>query len=367
MLSVGIVGLPNVGKSTLFNAITKGYNAEAANYPFCTIEPNVGTVTVPDDRLGELARLVHTEKIVPAAIELVDIAGLVKGASQGEGLGNKFLAHIRETHAIVQVVRCFEDSNITHTLDSVDPVRDIEVIQTELLLADLQSIQKQLDSWEKKAKSNDKVAKKTLELLKKLNTHLNAGQPARTLPLDPEETESIKTFCLLTQKPTLYVGNVAESDLQDLNANPHVRQLQAYIKDPNSLCFISGKLESDLQALAPDEAAQYLKELGVKSSGAQQLIQSAYRLLGLASYFTAGPKEVHAWTFKLGMKAPECAGIIHTDFQKGFIKAEILSYEDFIAYNGFLGARDKGKIRLEGKDYVFQEGDIAVFKFNKTQ
>lgn len=369
MLKVGIVGLPNVGKSTLFNAVTHTHKAEAVNYPFCTIEPNVGIVEVPDDRLPILAKMVHTEKIVPAAIEFVDIAGLVKGAYQGEGLGNQFLANIREVDVIVQVVRCFDNEDILHNMGNVDPVRDIEVINTELLLADVQSVEQQVERWGKKAKSADKEAVAMHQLLKRLSEHLNAGHPASSFTVEDEEKPLMKQLCLLTQKPVLYVCNVSEEDLQSGQENSYFQAVRDYLKQStNALyCMLSAKLESELVDLSKEDAQEYLASLNLKDSGVNYLIQTAYRLLGLASYFTAGVQEVRAWTFKLGMKAPECAGIIHTDFQKGFIKAEVVSYDDFVKYNGFLGAREKGKVRLEGKDYVFQEGDIALFKFNVTK
>jgi len=376
MLRVGIVGLPNVGKSTLFNAVTRTHKAEAANYPFCTIEPNVGCVEVPDERLAILARLVHTEKIVPAAIEFVDIAGIVKDAYKGEGLGNQFLANIRETDAIIQVVRCFEDDDIVHTMGKVDPIRDIDVINTELLLADVQSVEKQVDTWAKKAKSNDKTAVATHRLLQRLYAHLNDGKPASTFDVNEEEAIWMKSFGLLTRKPVIYVCNVSEKDLSNPSDNPYVRAVKEKVASVSdtatesnsrvSVCVISAHLEAELSELSREDARAYLESLNLKESGADTLIRSAYKLLGLASYFTAGPQEVHAWTFKLGMKAPECAGIIHTDFQRGFIKAEVISYEDFVADGGFVGAREKGKLRLEGKDYCFQEGDIALFKFNVT-
>ncbi len=377
MLRVGIVGLPNVGKSTLFNAVTRTHKAEAANYPFCTIEPNVGCVEVPDERLEILARLVRTEKIVPAAIEFVDIAGIVKDAYKGEGLGNQFLANIRETDAIIQVVRCFEDDDIVHTMGKVDSIRDIEVINTELLLADVQSVEKQVDTWAKKAKSADKTAVATHHLLQRLYAHLNDGKPANTFDVNEEEAVWMKSFGLLTRKPVIYVCNVSEGDLSNPSQNPYVRAVKekvASVPDVSSaksnshasVCVISAHLEAELSELSREDAHAYLESLNLKESGADTLIRSAYKLLGLASYFTAGPQEVHAWTFKLGMKAPECAGIIHTDFQRGFIKAEVISYEDFVADGGFVGAREKGKLRLEGKDYLFQEGDIALFKFNVT-
>lgn len=369
MLKVGIVGLPNVGKSTLFNAITRTHKAEAANYPFCTIEPNMGMVEVPDERLPILAHLVHTEKIVPAAIEFIDIAGLVKGASQGEGLGNQFLAHIREVDAIVQVVRCFDNTDILHTLGTVDPLRDIEIINTELSLADLQSVEKQADNWAKKAKSGEKEAIAMHQLLQRIQVHLNSGQSARSLALSEEDAARIKTFGLLTQKPILYVCNVSESDWQKGTENhSHVSAAQKILQtDPKaSSCVLSAQFEADLSELSKEEAREYMSTFPAHDSGVNTLIQTAYRQLGLASYFTAGEKEARAWTFQQGMKAPECAGLIHTDFQRGFIKAEVVSYDDFVQNGGWIGAREKGKVRLEGKEYVFQEGDIALFKFNVT-
>ncbi len=366
MLRAGIVGLPNVGKSTLFNALTRTRKAEMANYPFCTIEPNVGIVEVPDSRLEPLAKLVHTQQLVPAVIELVDIAGLVKGAYKGEGLGNQFLANIREVDAIVQVVRCFEDSDILHNMGNVDPLRDIEVINTELLLADLQSVETQLERTQKRAKAGNKDDLALVALLQRVQEHLNGSQPAYTLTLGEEEVQRFKTLGLLTGKPVLYACNVAEKDLSNPTANAYVQRVQEWARQHTGCecCFISAKLEAELADLPKAEADDFLKSLGVKDSGVSQLIRATYHLLGLASFFTAGEKEVRAWTFKQGMKAPECAGVIHTDFQKGFIKAEVISYEDFVKYNGHVGARKEGKMRLEGKEYLFQDGDVTIFKFN---
>ncbi len=366
MLRAGIVGLPNVGKSTLFNALTRSRKAEAANYPFCTIEPNVGMVEVPDDRLEPLSKLSKTLVIVPAVLELVDIAGLVAGASKGEGLGNQFLANIREVDAIIQVVRCFEDEDIIHTMGGVDPIRDIEIIMTELILSDLESATTQADKLRKKARGADKEAQASVALLEPLIEHLNSGKPAITFPLSPEDKVRLKTFCLMSAKPTLFACNVAETDLADPEANIFVQRVREYAKTHHGAesCIISAKLEAELCDLSREETLDYLKELGVADSGVSALIRATYHLLGLASYFTAGEKEVHAWTFPLGFKAPQCAGVIHTDFEKGFIKAEVVSYQDLIAGKGMAGAKEAGKVRLEGKEYVFQDGDVALFRFN---
>ncbi len=366
MLRAGIVGLPNVGKSTLFNALTRSRKAEAANYPFCTIEPNIGIVEVPDSRLEPLSKLSKTSVIVPAAIEVVDIAGLVAGASKGEGLGNQFLANIREVDAIVQVVRCFEDSDVIHTMGEVDPIRDIEVIMTELILADLESATAQAERLRKKARGQDKEAQASLALLEPLIEHLNSGKPAITLSISSEEQARIKTFCLLSSKPTLFACNIPESELADPSQNPFVKRVREYAKTHHGAeaCVISAKLEAELCDLSTDEALDYLKELGVKDSGVSELIRSTYHLLGLASYFTAGEKEVHAWTFPIGFKAPQCAGVIHSDFEKGFIKAEVVSYKDLTNAGSMSAAKEAGKVRLEGKDYVFQDGDVALFRFS---
>ena len=366
MLKAGIVGLPNVGKSTLFNALTGSHKAEAANYPFCTIEPNVGVVEVPDSRLEPLKQIANTQVVIPAAIEMVDIAGLVAGASKGEGLGNKFLSNIREVDAIVQVVRCFEDADVVHSMGEVDPLRDIEVIMTELILSDLQSVESQLDKNRKRAKGNDKEAQANVALLEPLLEHLNAGKPANTFEVSEDSKPLIKKFFLLSAKKILFACNVAESDLADPSQNPYVIKVQEYVKEHHDAgcCCICAKIEQELSELEPDEAQEYLSELGVQDSGVSNLIRETYKLLGLASYFTAGEKEVRAWTFTLGFKAPQCAGVIHTDFEKGFIKAEVISYEDLIEAGSMAKAREMGTLRLEGKEYVFKDGDVALFRFN---
>lgn len=366
MLRAGIVGLPNVGKSTLFNAVTRTRKAEAANYPFCTIDPNVGIVTVPDARLEPLAKIAKTSVIIPAAIEFVDIAGLVKGASQGEGLGNKFLSHIREVDAIVQVVRCFEDPDIHHVAGAIDPIRDIETIITELVLADLDSVKKRLEKVAKDAKRGDKVALAEEAVLKKLDPHLNAGKPAITLELTPEEKAISRLFWLLTDKPTIFACNVKESDLATSETNPHVVKVRDYAQH-HFACeavVISAQIESDLIDLSPDEAREFLKELGVQESGVGQLIRATYHLLGLRTYFTAGEKEVRAWTIHAGDTAPKAAGVIHTDFERGFIKAETVAYDNLIKCGSVAAAREKGLYRMEGKEYVVQDGDVMLFKFN---
>jgi GTP-binding protein YchF len=366
MLQAGIVGLPNVGKSTLFNALTRSRKAEAANYPFCTIDPNVGVVAVPDDRLEPLAKISKTSVLVPAAMEFVDIAGLVAGASKGEGLGNKFLAHIREVNAIVHVVRCFEDSDVIHTMGGVDPIRDIETISTELLLSDLESATSQLDKARTKAKGHDKEATAQVALLERVVAHLGAGKPANLLEVKDEEIPRLAQAGLLSAKPVLFACNVAESDLAHADANPHVARVRQYVAEHHGAgsCVIAARIEEELGDLAPADALAYLKELGVADSGVSQLIRAAYALLGLSSYFTAGEKEVHAWTFRKGMTAPQCAGVIHTDFEKGFIKAEVVSYADLVAAGSIARARELGRYRLEGREYLFQDGDVALFKFN---
>lgn len=365
MLQVGIVGLPNVGKSTLFNALTRSRKAEAANYPFCTIEPNVGVVQVPDDRLAVLAKVAKTGVIVPAAIEFVDIAGLVKGASQGEGLGNQFLANIRQVDAIVHVVRCFEDKDIIHNMGGVDPLRDIEIIATELMLADLESCEAQIEKTRKKARANDKEALANLELLEAVLDYLKAGKPVNTLPLGEEDAKRLKTFGLLSSKPVVFACNMAEKDLGAVHEQPYFQKVAAYVKEQHQTFAvpISVKLEAELSELSKEEAQVFLEDLGLKDSGVSALIKASYDLLGLASYFTAGEKEVHAWTFKKGMKAPACAGVIHTDFEKGFIKAEVVSYEDLVTRGSVHLAKEAGKYRLEGKEYVVQDGDVIHFRF----
>jgi hypothetical protein len=366
MLKAGIVGLPNVGKSTLFNAVTRTRKAEAANYPFCTIDPNVGIVTVPDARLAVLKDIAKTNVIIPAAIEFVDIAGLVKGASQGEGLGNKFLTHIREVDAIVQVVRCFEDADIHHVTGSVDPVRDIEIITTELVLADLEAVQKRLASVAKDAKRGDKEALAQEAVLKKLEPHLNLGKPALTLALSPEEKAISRLFWLMTDKPTIFACNVKESDLAGAEQNDFVVKVRDYATH-HFACeavVISAQIESDLIDLSEAEAKEFLKELGVNESGVGALIRATYHLLGLRTYFTAGEKEVRAWTIHAGDTAPKAAGVIHSDFERGFIKAETVAYEDLVACGSVAAAREKGLYRMEGKEYVVKDGDVMLFKFN---
>jgi len=366
MLRAGIVGLPNVGKSTLFNALTRTRKAEAANYPFCTIDPNVGIVTVPDARLEPLSKVAKTSVIIPAAVEFVDIAGLVKGASQGEGLGNKFLSHIREVDAIVQVVRCFEDPDIHHVAGAIDPIRDIETIITELVLADLDAVKKRLEKVAKDAKRGDKVALAEEAVLKKLEPHLDAGKPAITLLLTPEEKAVSRLFWLMTDKPTIFACNVKESDLATADTNPHVVKVRDFAQH-HFACesvVISAQIESDLVDLSAEEAREFLKELGVPESGVGQLIRATYHLLGLRTYFTAGEKEVRAWTIHAGDTAPKAAGVIHSDFERGFIKAETVAYDDLMKCGSVAAAREKGLYRMEGKEYVVKDGDVMLFKFN---
>jgi GTP-binding protein YchF len=366
MLKAGIVGLPNVGKSTLFNAVTRTRKAQAANYPFCTIDPNVGIVTVPDERLGVLQKIAKTSVVIPAAIEFVDIAGLVKGASAGEGLGNKFLSHIREVDAIVQVVRCFEDADIHHVAGSVDPVRDIETITTELVLADMESVNKRLDKVGKDAKRGDKEAVAEQSVLSKLKPHLDTGKPALTCELTPEERALSKSFWLMTDKPTIFACNVKEGDLATAESNPYVLKVREYVQH-HLACeavVISAQIESDLVDLAPEEAKEFLSALGVSESGVGGLIRATYHLLGLRTYFTAGEKEVRAWTIHVGDTAPKAAGVIHSDFERGFIKAETVAYKDLVECGSVAVAREKGLYRMEGKEYVVADGDVLLFKFN---
>jgi ribosome-binding ATPase len=364
MLTAGIVGLPNVGKSTLFNAVTQTRKAMAANYRFCTIEPNTGVVTVPDSRLDVLAKMNASQKVVPAVFEFVDIAGLVKGASKGEGLGNQFLGHIREVDAIIQVVRCFENSNIEHVMDTVDPVRDIEIVNTELVLADLESAEKRKVKQQKVAKSGDKNAIAELELLEKLEAHLNAGKTIVTLDLSPEENAIVKGFFLLTGKPTLFACNVAEEDLATADSNKYVQAVRAYVGQHHdtSAVVVSAEIESELVTLSPEERAEYLADLGVTDTGASNLIREAYRLLGLRTFLTTGEKETRAWTIHAGDKAPRAAGVIHSDFEKSFISAECIAYDELVAAGSFARARELGKLRTEGKEYVVQDGDVIEFK-----
>ncbi len=365
MLRAGIVGLPNVGKSTLFNALTAQATALAANYPFATIEPNVGVVPVPDERLEPLAKIVKTTTIVPATVEFVDIAGLVRGASKGEGLGNQFLANIRETDAVIHVVRCFEDENIHHVEGTVDPRRDIDTIQIELALADLATVERRREKAQKTAKGGDKTAKVEIEVADKLLAVLSDGKPARTAELGDDERAVARGFFLLTSKPTVYAANVDEATLADPESNPHVRAVHE-IADAEAAEYvpICAQLEAELVALAPDERKSYLAELGVESSGVDRMIKSAYHLLGLMSFLTAGEKEVRAWTVPRGTRAPQAAGTIHSDIERGFIRAEIVSYDDLTRAGTYAAAREQGLLRLEGKDYVMQEGDVVHFRFN---
>jgi GTP-binding protein YchF len=365
-LRAGIVGLPNVGKSTLFNAVTRTRKAQSANYPFCTIDPNVGVVTVPDERLWVLQKIAKTNVVIPAVIEFVDIAGLVKGAASGEGLGNKFLSHIREVDAIVHVVRCFEGTDVTHVSGAVDPIRDIDVITTELVLADLETVSKRLERTSKDAKRGDKAAIADLAVLNKLHATLDAGTPALLCDLEGEERVYARQLFLLTDKPTIFACNVVEDDLASADENPHVKAVRGYAH-AHLACeavVISAQIESDLVDLAEEEAKEFLTELGVAESGVGQLIRATYALLGLRTYFTAGEKEVRAWTIHAGDTAPKAAGVIHTDFERGFIKAETVSYEDLVRCGSVAAAREKGLYRMEGKEYVVQDGDVLHFRFN---
>src|SRR6186997_2525024 len=365
MLQAGIVGLPNVGKSTLFNALTAQEAALAANYPFATIEPNVGVVPVPDDRLYVLEKMNKAQKVIPATVEFLDIAGLVRGASKGEGLGNQFLANIRETHAVIQVVRCFEDENIVHVEGSVDPIRDIETIQIELALADLASAEKRRDKAMRGAKSGDKDAKREMELLDKVQPVLEEGRPARAADLTDDERAIVKTWFFLSTKPTIYAANVDEETLANPDGNPHVQLVKDHAASEKAeVVVICAKLEAELVALDPAERDEYLRDLGLESSGVDRLIKSAYTMLGLMSFLTAGEKEVRAWTIPIGTKAPQAAGEIHTDIERGFIRAEIIGYDDLVACGSRKAASEKGLARLEGKEYVMQDGDVVDFRFN---
>ncbi len=366
MLRAGIVGLPNVGKSTLFNALTRTRKAEAANYPFCTIEPNVGVVTVPDARLAPLAAIVKTEKIVPAAIEFVDIAGLVRGASQGEGLGNKFLQHIREVDAIIEVVRCFEDKDVVHVSGTLDPVADMETVKTELVLADLDTVTRSREKAEKTARGGEAEARAALSALEKLSLHLNSGRRALTLSVSPEESAIIRRLFLLTSKPILFAANVAEDALARADDSPLVAAVRHYAETHlgTEAVAVSAQIESELAELPDEEASAYLAHLGVAESGVGNLIRAAYHLLGLRTFFTASEKEARAWTFHAGDTAPAAAGVIHSDFERGFIKAETVSYADLIAAGSMAAAKERGLVRQEGKDYVVEDGDVMLFKFN---
>lgn len=370
MLQAGIVGLPNVGKSTLFNAVTRTRKAQAENFPFCTIDPNVGVVSVPDERLDVLSKLSKSQKIVPTAIEFVDIAGLVKGASEGQGLGNKFLANIREVDAVVQVVRCFENDDIIHEMGSVDPLRDIEVINAELILADMAALEKRYQSREKKAKTGDKEAKREVELMDRLMPHLDEGKPALTLEISNEEKAVMKEFFLLSSKPTIYACNVAEEELAETQKNPDghpmVAKVRQYAQEHHGAeaIVISARIEEEMCDLTPDEAAEFLADMGVTDSGVSSLIKGVYQLLGLRTYLTTGEKETRAWTIPAGAKAPQAAGVIHTDFERGFIAAEVVAYNDLVELGSHVKAKEAGKLRIEGKEYVVKDGDVVEFRFN---
>lgn len=361
-MKIGIVGLPNVGKSTLFNALTRSKGARAENYPFCTIDPNVGVVEVPDHRLQKLQEVVKTDKVIPALVEFVDIAGLVKGASEGQGLGNQFLSHIRECEAIAQVVRVFEDKDVMHVHDTVHPQRDIEIIETELILADLQTVQKRLAKAQSEAKSGDPKKKAYAELVQKIEQALSSGQKIIDLTLTNEEKEQLHDLHLLTAKPFLYIANVAENEIVGLTEDFLRERLG--LKQNQRIIPISAKIEEELGALTPEEALMFLQDLGLKESGLNALIHAAYETLGLMTYFTAGVKEVRAWTIHKGDTAPKAAGVIHTDFEKGFIRAEVVRWQDLVQYNGEAGAREKGLVRTEGKEYIVQDGDVMHFFFS---
>ncbi|MBY0420747.1 MAG: redox-regulated ATPase YchF [Parvularculaceae bacterium] len=362
-IACGIVGLPNVGKSTLFNALTRTAAAQAANYPFCTIEPNIGDVAVPEPRLGKLAEIAKSKEIIPARMQFVDIAGLVKGASKGEGLGNQFLANIREVDAVVYVLRCFDDDDVTHVANRIDPVADFEIVETELMLADLDSLEKRRANVEKKTKSGDKDAKATLALVDLALEQLKDGKPARRAAVPPEDQKAWRALQLLTSKPVLFVANVDEGSAA--TGNDYSRRVEAAAKTEGAgAVVISARIESEIAPLADAEQKEFLDSLGLEEPGLNRLIRAGYDLLGLQTYFTAGPKEARAWTIHKGDTAPQAAGVIHTDFEKGFIRAETIAYDDYVALSGEVGAKEAGKMRLEGKEYVVKDGDVMLFRFN---